>query len=232
MARLSTVGALVLAAQEDSDTEGQTFLPWKKWLSRAYARLWTEVAKTGYRYFETAATVTTDGSASSFALPSDHFASTTVTRVVAPDDRRPLRRAGAQQQVTWVHQAGAGIGVGSEAYRWCHIGTDLWLGPQKPPAGQVYEHRYIPQPTDLSAAADGASVDLVTPDGETFVISAMMTMAIIRMRMDPRDARGERDAAEARVRDYASMRSLHEGHRFHVDDEDGGNIPDPADWRR
>lgn len=221
--RTFTVGELVSMAQVLIDAENQGNISaanWKVWLSSVYARLHGIVAETGFRYFETAATINTDGIASTFTLPADHFATTTVVRVVSADDRRPLRRLPAQLQVQMVTASGAS--AGSEACAYTLIAQDLWLGPLKPPSGQVYEHRYIPNAPSLGAAADSVVVDVATPDGESFVAHGMAVIGCMKQRMDPRDHARERDQAEARVAAWAAVRAFHDRHRQVTSGEAGG----------
>lgn len=212
--RLFQVADLILAAKEAIDAENQGNIPdllWQKWLSSVNGRLHGIVAKSGFRYFETPQTINTDGIASTFALPADHLSTTTVVRVVAPDDRRPLRRLPAQIQAQMVTASGAA--AGSEATFYAQIAQELWLGPQKPPVGQVYEHRYIPNAPDLRTVVTTTPVDVVTPDGESFIIAGMAVAGLMKQRMDPRDQVRERNEAEARLREWANLRALHDQHR-------------------
>lgn len=228
--KIFQVGDLVLAAQELIDAESQLNIPatiWKKWLSSANGRLHGIVAEAGYRYFESSMNINTDGIASLFAIPEDHLSTTTVVRVVAPDDRRPLRRLPAQLQAQMVIASGAA--AGSEATAYAQIAQEIWLGPQKPPVGQVYEHRYIPNAPDLRTAADAVEVDVVTPDGESYLLHAMAVNGCIRQRRDPRDHVRERNEAEERLRKWSNLRAMHDRHR-HVAGMEASGWSDTGDY--
>lgn len=229
--RVITLGTLVARAQEAIDAENQgniTPTTWKAWLSQAYGRLHSLVASTGYRYFESVHTVTTDGVNTNFTLPTDHYMSATVVRVVNATDRRRLIRASAQEMA--IMPQGSTAPTGSEASRWALVGQQIYLGPQKPPAGQIYEHRYVPQPADLTGGADELEVDVVTADAETFLIYSAAAKGLRKQDKDPNLVKDEIVEAYVKIEEWAQRRALHEGHRI----EDSARAPsswrDEADW--
>jgi hypothetical protein len=223
---------LIDRARESIDAENQgaiTTTTWQAFLSQMYGKLHAIVAGSGYRYFETAQTVITDGLTPFYALPADHLSSTTVVRVVTPTDRRRLRRVSAQQMARMVH---TGPPFSSEASVWGLVGQTLFLGGGMPPAAQTYEHRYIPQAADLTAANPAATqVDVVTAEGEAFLIYGAAVKGLLKMDKDVRFHRDERDAAEVTLREWANLRALHEGHLLQTaDDPYGENLYDPAEY--
>lgn len=231
MARLYELSTLVSRAQELADVENQgniTPATWQAWIGQLHGRLHGIVASTGYRYFEAVQTITTDGN-SFYSLPADHFMSGTVTRVVSHEDRRPLRRLSAQRTAL-VPQAAAAPSSG-EACNWALVGQQIILCMGKPPAGQTYEHRYIPQPADLTTALGTTQVDVVTPDGESFVLHGVAVKALVKMRMNPSFHLDERNVAEGNLREWAALRSLHEGHITESQSLEQDGFWDPADYR-
>lgn len=225
-----TLITLVDRAKEAIDAENQgniSLTTWKAWISMLYGRLHALVASTGYRYYETVQTVVTDGLTTNYALPADHFMAGTVVRVVTEQDRRRLRRAAAQE--TAYMPQGTGAPLGSEATCWAMVGQNLYLGPVRPPAGQVYEHRYVPQPADLTASADNTPVDVVTPDGEAFIIYGAAVKGLLKQDKDPRFQRDEYQEAYQNVLTWAQQRAQYEGHTLGQPRE-GMVERDPADW--
>lgn len=221
---------LVQRAKEAIDAENQrsiTDQTWRSWIGTANGTLHGIVASTGYRYFESVQTIVTDGLNSLFALSADHYMSGTVVRVVTEQDRRRLIRASAQE--TALMPRGAGAQVGSEASRWAQIGQSIYLGPYRPPAGQTYEHIYVPQPLDLTDAVDATLVDVVTSDGEAFIINAAAVKGLLKQDKDPRLHRDERDEARANLEAWASTRALLERHVLQGGDDFYGSR-DPAEY--
>lgn len=226
MARTFTLGTLVTRAKQRADMENATFIAdaeWKGIVSSAYAELFSLLAASGLRYFESVDTVTTDGSAA-YALPADFLSSIGVDYVVnAQGSRRQLEELMAQERNLYTGASSSG-----EAVAYSLVGTDLTFYPT-PPTSQDYEHRYIPQPADLSDSADGTSVDVVTPDGEQFLIWYAAVMALSKEESDVRVAMAERERFRQRVEEWAVLRSLHSPRRLIVDE---GGYSDPADFRR
>jgi hypothetical protein len=232
--RLITLGTLVTRAKELIDAENQgniTDTTWKAWISRMYGRLHHVVASTGYRYFESVQTINADGLNTFFSLPADHYASGTIIRLVSEDDRRRLTRASAQE--TAYMPQGTAARLGSEATRWAHVAQQVFLSP-KPPAGQVYEHRYIPQPADLTAGDDALDVDVINSDGESMILEGAAVKGLLKQDKDPRFHRDEYAEALKGVLDWAQQRSFFEKHTVDNDPAERGTMGlgfrDAADW--
>jgi hypothetical protein len=201
---------------------------WKEMLSTAYAELYAILAESGMRYFETEATVTTTGVAS-YALPAGHLSTVGVDYLVSAStgERRQLEELMAQERNMFT---GAGA---SWASAYALVGSNLVLYAT-PPTGQTYYHIYVPQPADLSAAADATSVDVVTPDGEGFLTWAVAVMALAKEESDAGLARAEREAARNRVMEWSALRSLNTPRRRVVGpclyQGDPGDYPWRGDW--
>jgi hypothetical protein len=226
MARTFTLGTLVTRCQQRCDAEDQEFITdteWKGLISTAYAELYSLVAETGMRYFEAQHTITTNGTDVAYPLPATFLATVGVDYVVnAQGERRALHELMPQERNSL-----RGIS-GSSAAAYEMIGTELHLWP-KPPAGQTYTLTYVPQPTDLSSAGDNTAVDVITPDGEAFLVWAVAVQAKEKEGVDASLAIAERERARERVVQWATLRSLHGARRKVPDDID--SVFDSADWR-
>ena len=223
MARTFTLGTLVTRCKQRCDMENQTLIStaeWKGMISSVYARLQAELVKAGLRYFETSHNLTTQ----STALPAGFLSSVGVDYVVSAStgERRALYELMHQERNLYRGQSA------SESRAYALEGANIVLYPA-PISGQTYVHTYVPQPTDLSGGADGDSVDVVTPDGEEFVIWGTAVLALAKEESDTAVARVERDEALARVMEWATLRSLSSSRRRLVADE--AVDWDPADWR-
>lgn len=204
MARSFTVAQLIVRGKQSADVEGDSSISddeWKGQLSIAYGELYQILVDSGMRYFESTQTVTTDGS-SSYALPADHLATIGVDYEVDSAGRRCALVEGMVQE----RNQYAGLSR-QRACQYALVGSNLELYPT-PPSGQTYYHIYVPQPDDLSAAEDSASVDVVAPSGEQFIAWSLAVYAKIKHEADPRDAIREREAARSRVDEWSLMRAL------------------------
>ncbi len=85
---------------------------------------------------------------------------------------------------------------------------------------------------NLAAFDDDDIVDVVTPDGEAFLIYGVAVKAHAILESDAQLAMMERDKARERFVDWAIMRSFNSSRHSVIEpyDEDNG-FYDPADWR-
>lgn len=189
-------------------------------ISSAFARLYATIASTGMQHYQTTTNLTTQ----STALPADFLSLVGVDYVVSATtgERRALRPLMVQERNLY-----RGTGT-SESLRYAIEGVNIVLYPA-PVSGQTYVLTYIPQPTDLSASADGTSVDVVTPDGEEAVIWGAAALALAKEESDTSVARQERELALERVREWAIERMLTEPRRHMPEDE--LYEPDPGEYR-
>lgn len=220
MARTFTLVTLVGRAKQRCDMEGQELISdseWKGYISTAYADLVGTVAETGLRHFEDTEDYTGDGTAD-YALPADHL-STIAVDFVNGTQRRELFELMAQERNMYA-------GVTGEAQAYAVIGSNLYLYPT--PASGTYRLTYVPQPTDLSSSADATAVDVVSPDGEAFLLWHVAVQALAKEGSDTSLARQEREEARIRLANWASLRSLHSSRRRVV--SEGPGFTDPADY--
>jgi hypothetical protein len=200
MPRSRTVATLVALGQQRANREGDGAIvtaEWKSWLSSVYGTLHGKVSDTGCRYFETEADITLPSPA---ALPAAHYMSLGVERVVDSAGRRvPLKEAMAAERARLLGRTG-------EARWWALRGQTLELYPA--PTTGTYKHVYIPQPTDLSNASDSDSVDVISADGEEFILWGMALLAWSKGEDDVRVADAKQKEALVNVLEWASGRTF------------------------
>lgn len=223
MARTLTLGTLVTRCQQRADLENDGHIAaseWKSLVSEAYGELHGITAEAGLRHFETTATIAANGAAS-YALPADHLATIGIDQVLdSAGRRRPLVELMMQEQP-------AVVGATGTARYFVIAAGNIELYPV--PASGSYKHRYIPQAADYSGSADGTSIDVITPDGEAFVIWAVAVKALAKSESDVQLAIMEREAARERFRSWVQLRSFVTPRRSMMFDDD--EVMDPADYR-
>ncbi len=225
MPRIYTMETLRTRCQQRCDQENSSFISdaeWNALISEQYGDLWSVVAETGLRYFETSTTITADGSAS-YDEPTDHYSTIAVTRVMDSAGREcSLTPAGHQQEVNL-------RGLTGDAQFWTLVDDQLCLYPR--PSSGTYKWYYLQQPTDLVDYADDDTVDVVTPDGESFLIWGVAVKALAKGEGNVQLALAEREASRERLLVWAANRVISE-HRQRFNPEADSSYPyDPADWR-
>src|SRR5262245_35889397 len=147
MARQFRVDALILRAKQRADLENSSFISdteWKPMLSTAYAQLYSILADTGLRYYEStqsvaAGTFTDNGDGGGkVALPSDHWSTVDVMYQGGDNRRHPLGEVMAQER----HMFSSST-TGERASAFCLVGSNLVVYPK--PSSGTYIHTYIPQ---------------------------------------------------------------------------------------
>ena len=208
-----------------NDTTGSS--EWKGLISTVYAELYSEIVSTGLRHFEKTHTITTDGT-DKYALPADFMVHLGMDyQWDTQGHTRPLREQMAQERHRF-----AGASGNSEAVAFAIVGTGTATGSKpielypKPTTGKTYKLIYIPQPADLSTAADSTLVDVVTPAAEEFIICGVVFLAKDKEESDVTTIHAERERHRARVIDWARLRAFNQPRRQMVDEEfdeyDGG----------
>lgn len=218
------MGTLVTRCKQRCDLENDEHIPsaeWKSLISEQYGDLWSIVAAAGLRYWETESTITATGAAS-YAEPDDHLATVGLDFVDSAGHRRPLDEIMVQERHRW-------IGLTGEAFAYALVDDAIVLYPK--PASGTYKLLYIPQPPDLSAFADGDAVDVVTPDGESFLLWGTAVKALAKSETDVNLAMAEREQARVRLQEWANMRSFNQPRRRIVRDGFADYDPiDPSGW--
>ena len=190
-------------------------------MSTQYGDLYGVAAAAGYRYFEYSTTFTTTGT-NTLAEPVDHLSTVDTLERVLPGGRlRRLQQIMPQERAMWAGRTG-------HARKWEMVDDTIYLYPT-PPTGDQYILRYVAQPPDLTLYADSSVIDLVTPDGQGFMIWGCVVRFLARIRSDVTLAIQEREQARARFMDWARRRAFNEPQRMIVDDQDDGPYCD-GDW--
>lgn len=218
--RSFTIADLVSKAKQMADMENQDNVSsseWQRYLSAAYAQLYSILAASGLRYFESTQSLT----AAATALPADYMTTLGVYKVDG-NYLRPLEEVMFQER----HYVVGGSSGEARCYELA--GSNLNLLPGYT-AGQTYRHYYIPQPTDYSSSVTSTTIDVVTPDGEEFLLWSMVLKALQKEESDVSVALQERELAKGRVEEWAVLRQLHSMRRSIVDGD--YREWDEADWR-
>lgn len=229
MALTFTLGTLVTRCRQRCAGEGESLLDdpeVKSLIFEYYGELHALVVEKGAGYFRTTADITATG-ATSYALPANHLSTIGVDAVLSgtTGPRRPVWGPIMEQQRT------ALAGRTGPAFFWAPEGTDLALFPV--PSSGTYKHIYVPQPTDLSTAADSTSVDLITIYGLKFLVWGVASVALHKGSSSQARAVDEHEKAKAQVEYWACLRALTQPSYRVPDEPMGGSLgfPDPGDWR-
>lgn len=203
MARLVTMGTLVTRAQQRWGAEGDAQLDAtevKSLLSEYYGELHALVSNVGARYFETEATLDLN----SLALPSDHLATIGIDLVLSgtTGPRRPVWGPIGPADRSYV----IGLSTGGPAYFWAEEGANIALYPT--PTSGTYKHLYVPQPTDLSTAADATSVDVINIYGERLLLWGVTSVAQHKGSVSQQRAVDEHAKASAELEYWACQRAI------------------------
>lgn len=213
---------LILRSQQRADKENDLSISRAEWcqlISESYGELFTIVFECGLEYFEFAKQLTTNGT-NTISEVGDHLSTVTLAYLedAANGRYRALRELMAQERTRWSLANGQG---GSRALAFALVDDQIYLYPT-PPAGQVYELRYVPQPPELIEFSSGVTpyqVDVVTPDGLAFLIWATVVKANAKVERDSQLAIAEREAARQRFTESVQLRALNAPRRRILDFE-------------
>jgi hypothetical protein len=218
MPRRFTMAAMRLRAQQRSTMENDDSIESSEWngiFSEIYGDLYSVVASSGMRYFEYVKSYTTTG-VNTLAEPADHLATIdTIEYVDSSGQRRRLTQITPAERARWAGQTGT-------AQVWELVDDTFYLYPT-PPAGQTFEVRYIAQPPDLTTFADTDVIDVVTPDGEAFLVWGAVVLALAKSKEDVTLAMQRQAEARARLAEWAAMRAFELPKRTHLDRYDDGS---------
>lgn len=173
----------------------------KSLISEQYGHLYSIVVKAGYRYFEAdpPQTITASG-ATSYPLPDDHDCTIGIDRVIDSAGRT------IQLDELMIQERDRLSGETGDACYYSVVGQSIVLFPT--PTSGTYMHLYVPQAPDISTLGDGAEVDVVTADGEAFLIYGVAVKLHAKTECDPRLAIDERDRAETRFTQDVGHRAV------------------------
>ncbi len=221
MARNVVLGVLVDRCRKRYTGEGDELLDpteLKALISEYYAEMHALTAEKGARAFETEATITGNGSLT-YALPTDWLSTIGVDFVISGTTgaRRPVHGPIAVQERTHL----VGLATGGPAFRFGLEGVGLALYPA--PASGTYKHLYVPQPVDLSTAADATVVDLLNIYGEKFVIWGVASVAQHKGSTSQQRAIDEHKRASDQLEYWACLRALTQP-SYRVPEDDCGRF--------
>ena len=233
MPRRLEMGDLLLRCKQRADKVsddhigGTDTAEWHRLISEVYGDLFSVVAETGLRYFEYTATLTTDGT-NYVSEPSDLLATIRLDYIIntTTGERRSLVELMQAEQPAFAGQSG------QFARAFALVDDRIYLYPT-PPTGQTYELLYIPQPPDLSTFASDDCVDVVTPDGEAFLIWGVAALAKAKASQDASLHLAKQEQARERLTSWAVARAFTNARRKVVTDADAwlDSEIDAADWR-
>lgn len=224
MPRRLAMSTLVTRCKQRADRENDEHISdseWKALISETFGDLYQTVAGTGMRYFEATSDITATGAAS-YNEPADILSLVAVRLVVnaTTGETRDLDEIMMQESSLWSGETG-------EAQAYAHVDDQIYLFPK--PSSGTYRLAYIPQAPDLSAYADADLVDLVTADGEAFLVWGVALKALAKSQQDVQLAMAEREAARMRLTEWAVLKALNTPRRRPV--VMMGDHYDAADWR-
>lgn len=227
MPRLYDMATLIRRCRQRVGKENDAYpddASWRALISEAYGDLWSIVAESGLRYFETESTITATGAAS-YTEPTDHLGTVMVYRVLsAAGELQPLDELMVQERHFVIGQTG-------DAQFFELADDQIYLYPR--PSSGTYLVRYIPQPPDLSDYADEDSIDVVNPYGEEFLVWCVAIKAHSQLETDPQLAIDREGRARTNLMEWANLRAFNQPRRATTAiSEILGDLPyDPADWR-
>ena len=203
MARNILLSSLTARARQRWAGEGDNSIDvveLKALVSEFYAELHAAVSDKGARYFETEATLDLNN----LALPGDHLSTIGVDLVLSgtTGPRRPVWGPIGPSDRTYV----IGLTTGGPAYFWAEEGASLALYPT--PTSGTYKHLYVPQPTDLSTAADSTTVDCINIYGERLILWGVASVAQHKGSTAQQRAIDEHKRARDELEYWACQRSL------------------------
>lgn len=218
MPRNFTLGELVTRCKQRADMENSDLISdaeWKGLISTAFAALHGLIALPGMRYYESqteilgSAFVDNDDQTADVPLPEDHLST------VGVDYKRDGDWYALPEMMAQERNIGEQSFFGDNFF-WALVGCSLRITP-KPKDSQEFRHIYIPQPVSLSSAVDTFVVDVVTPEGEEYVVWHVVVNALSKEQSDIRNALGARAAMKEAVERWVINRSLNTPRRPQVD---------------
>jgi hypothetical protein len=171
------MATIVLRSQRRCDKENDLSIDtseWKAMVSEVRREAYELVADTGCRHFETEYAIPVNGAAS-YAVPADLRNLIGVDYITADGCRIELEELMIQERNAFSQYSG-------QALAYTHAGGNIALVPA--PASGTYKLLYVPQASDLSAAADADYVDLMCGAGERFVTWGVAILANQKSRGD------------------------------------------------
>jgi hypothetical protein len=206
MARPVLLGTLVTRCQQRATALGDGSIDppeVKALISEYYGEAHALVTEKGARYFQAEDDITADGSVT-YALPDEHMATIGVDLVLSgtTGPRRPVLGPIDPKDRSYL----VGLTNGGPAAYFGFEGNALALYPA--PTSGTYKHLYVPQPMDLSTAADSTSVDVINVYGERLVLWGVASVILHKGSSAQDRAMAEHDKALGQLEYWACMRAM------------------------
>ena len=170
---------------------------WKARASSMFGRLHAAVVPTGARVYEVDVALDLDN----LAVPADHYMSIGVDIFRNGRFYRELPELMIEERNDL-----STSNTSTEAAAWALVGNNIRLYPTT--TRGTYKHIYVPQPPDLSTAADDTLVDVLTSAGRDLVEWGTASVGLHRDNSSQSRALTERNEAEERLIEWAVHRSL------------------------
>lgn len=180
-------------------------------IDESVGELYLIVSRAGCRYFERIVTLTTDGT-NKVDEPAPVLSTVGVWYVDTSGKRRRIPPMMPHELETFANQTG-------EVLRYELVDGFFYFYPT-PATGSTFELRYVPQPPDVSGYASDDCVDVVLPDGLTFLIWSYSIKVKGKKEEDVRLAMAERERYAKSVYEWAVDRAITEAPRRVVSDVD------------
>lgn len=208
MPRRFEMSVLRTRCQRRADLENDGHISdaeWNALISEKYGELYGVVCGAGLRYFETTSAITANGAAS-YDEPDDHLSTIGLDFISTAGERRRLHELMPFERDNYVANGATG-----EARGYTLVDNKIYLFPT--PASGSYQLIYVPQPPDLSSYLDTDLVDVVSSEGEAFLIWGVCVLAKSKSESDVRLAAEREEAARDRLLEWAVNRSMSEPRR-------------------
>jgi hypothetical protein len=221
MARSFTGTELINMAKDQSDhTDSSTLsdAQWLTWLSAVMAEYHATLVETGMGFVEGVQTITGTG-ATTYALPTDYFGSTSVSYLDG-QEYIPL------EHISVLDRDSYDVTQGSDrAAAWRIAGANLELLPAPP--GGTYRHVYQSGIARITSAASTFSFDR---GFERLITTEMAIIARMKEEVSTSDLRAERDRLADKL-DHALV-AIQWGESPSIRDTQDDNPILPGDWPR
>jgi len=227
MSRFFTIQKLIQRGRQRCDQENRDILSAAEWqaeLSTVWGEFRGIIVESGTRYFESSETFDTVSGQRDYPLPTDYMATIGVDYDGTDDISYELPELLAQERNLYR------TGAGSRPAAYALIGQNIRLYPT-PSTVETFTHVYAPQAPDISEATVTDALDVITPDGESFLIWSLALIGGIKEESDQVVTYARQmESARKRLEKWAQNRSLHTPKRRYTSDP-ADFRRDPADWR-
>ena len=232
MPRLIDMSALVLRSKQRADKVGDDHIggsdtsEWNRLISEVWgADVFSVVAGTGLRYFETTADLVSDSDAY-LDEPTNCLSVIRLNYVGTGGIESELDEVNAYEESFFK----TSTQTANPSRYFALVDNRIYLYPP-PASGKTYRLTYIPQAPDVSGYASDACVDVVTPDGEACLIWGVAALARAKASQDASFHMQQSEKYRERLIGWAAERVMAQPRRRVVRlDVPGDRSTDPAEF--